>query len=443
MSNVFDIIKQYTVIVDGGSGVLVQPMTDKYSYVLTAKHNLMIDYNDDQSGVKELSQIDLMTYGDEKLTAIDIYDHHDLDIAVIKIDFRQGIEVYPYQKSPRAGDSVMLYGYPGIKRSPDSKPTSEKIECYPLIVIAHSKDEVSCRNEDMSPLEEVKGFSGGGFFHVDEDQDKAFLVGIENEMGNTRASYERLKGIPVTEFSNLLKENELSPLKPIYLSGFKYLNKNIFDLNDCVNQVNISHVKNFLNNIFENKTKETIITPCDILSKFKQNLKVYRRSDSELEGEPLWIAVLELLVLTDLLGSSEKWNEAHIDTLFKSFRFIFINSSNGWKRHLQEILSTPTEGLNSDGRILVIVGGDLPVSPLIPEEFITQSLADITRGITDETIANVKLTIGSDISIIHWVKLHNECISDREFEYKALNLVEHQEEIHKMLSGDYSRYLKS
>lgn len=43
----FDQCKQCSVMVDNGSGVFFQPMTEEYSYILTAKHNL---YNDSVYG---------------------------------------------------------------------------------------------------------------------------------------------------------------------------------------------------------------------------------------------------------------------------------------------------------------------------------------------------------------------------------------------------------
>ena len=439
---VFEVMNKHTVIIDHGSGVLVQPMTNEYSYILTAKHNVLNNYTNDQSGIKNLSQVEITTFSDDKLVALNIYVHSELDIAVIKIAFRQGIEIYPYQKSPNADDSVMLYGYPEVERS-TSQPASDQIQSYRLIIHEPLKEKISFRNSDIAPYEDIKGFSGGGLFHVDQNLDKAFLVGIENAMDSTRALHERVKGVPIAEFFGLLAVNKLAPLKPIYLSNFKHLNKSIFNLNDCVNQDHICHVKNFLSQICESNTKETNITPCDMLNKFKQYLKVYHRCDSELEEEQLWIAILELLVLADLLDSPEEWNESYIRTLFQSFRFIFIHSNNGWKQHLQEILSTSTEGLNPDGKILLIIGGALPKdSPIIPKKIINQSLKDITKGVTQETIANVRLKISGDTSIIHWGKLHDECILDREFDYKDFNLVEHQENIRQMLSDDYRRYLK-
>ena len=39
----FERCRNFTVKVNGGSGVIFQPMTDDYSYILTAKHTLYSD----------------------------------------------------------------------------------------------------------------------------------------------------------------------------------------------------------------------------------------------------------------------------------------------------------------------------------------------------------------------------------------------------------------
>ncbi|HRG62014.1 MAG TPA: hypothetical protein PLP75_03210, partial [Burkholderiales bacterium] len=49
--------------VDEGSGVLFQPMTEQYSYILTAKHNLYNDDNNDQEVFSYTLPKDLLNTG--------------------------------------------------------------------------------------------------------------------------------------------------------------------------------------------------------------------------------------------------------------------------------------------------------------------------------------------------------------------------------------------
>lgn len=56
----FEQCKQCSVRLDGGSGVLFQPMTEKYTYILTAKHNLSND-----SEEKRIDDIKYILYGED------------------------------------------------------------------------------------------------------------------------------------------------------------------------------------------------------------------------------------------------------------------------------------------------------------------------------------------------------------------------------------------
>jgi len=450
MSNVFDIIKQHTVIVDGGSGVLVQPMTDEYSYILTAKHNLLNDYNNDQSGVKELSQIDLMTFGDEKLTAIYVYDHQYLDIAVIKIDFRQGIEVYPYQKIPRADDSVRLYGYPGIKRAA-GQPASDQIENYHLVIHEPLNERISFRNHDMAPVEDVKGFSGGGLFHVDEDLDKAFLVGIENAMDSTRALHERVKGIPISAFSDLLADNGLAPLKPLHLTNFKQLCEHVFPVNYYEHladfqRKDIDRVVGLIKRDSECVAKLIESTPLDILTRYRSQLEVTKRDKSELENEALWCALLELVVLTSItkrIKSDEIDISTLFDGLFEECRVIYIDSDKHWKTCYEEILTSSTSHLNSNGKIILIMGSEPMVGGIIPAEDIGEYVENISSAYAQDAIDNARRFSEKKFPIIHWVSLHDQCIFSQRDDFKQYNSILQDDEDNNrlLLKKKYQPYL--
>lgn len=441
MNHISDLIKKHIVIVDNGSGVLVQPMTEEYSYILTAKHNILVDYKNCESENKALGDIKIKTLSAATLQVREIHCHQTLDIAVICIDFYpEEIKVYPYQESLRMNDEVWLYGYPSTRRVAEDFGISN----YKLNIQDYyeSEKKISLRNEDMAPIEDVCGYSGGGLFKINEAQDQAFLIGIENAMENITEQHERLQGIPISAFSDLLEVNKLAPLKPLHLADFKHLHKNIFQLRDCVNPANFFEVQSFLYQIANKNFQTTNIKPYDILNKLKERLVVHQRNNSELEEKELWIAILELLVITKLVDSIEQWNEIYIRSLFKSYRFIYINSQKGWKSHLQDIVSTNTEGLDPDGKVLLIIGGNLPNDPVIPLSFIKKCIPDISKGLDAEAIDNVRHTISDDITIIHWLKLHEKCIADKELDYKDLNLIEHENDIRNMLKNDYTVYLK-
>ena len=125
-------------------------------------------------------------------------------------------------------EDVWLYGYPRTRRVGEGY----EIAIYKLII--HDPDtsekKISFRNESMAPILDVIGYSGGGLFKINEAQDQAFLIGIENAMANITEQHEMLQGIPISAFSDLVEVNKLAPLKPLHLADFKHLHKNIFQL---------------------------------------------------------------------------------------------------------------------------------------------------------------------------------------------------------------------
>lgn len=442
MSNISDLIKDHSVVVDEGSGVLIQPMTDEYSYILTAKHNILVDYEDSKSETKTLSGIEIKTLNGELLQAIEVYRHISLDIAVIRIGFFQAeLKIYPYQSLLRMDDEVRLYGYPNTRR----RSGNAEISIYKLTIHDTSEQKVTFRNEDMASVDDVRGFSGGGLFYINEAQNQAFLAGIENAMENAEEENDRLKGISISAFSDLLRENNIAPLKPLHLADFNCLTNQIFLLKNCVNPTNLTSVKGLLTHLANEKLNSADIIPIKILEKFESKLLVYKSNKSELEEANLWIAILELLVLNSLIASSNQWTEEHLRGLFKLFRLVYIKSNDGWKHELDKIVFTSTEGVVAGGKMIVIIGGDLPRDPIISKDFIKQAVPDISIANVAEAIDNPfhSRIISGDITIIHWLKLHQECIEDKEFYFKKLDLMTDKEDIIRVLNENYSIYFNN
>ena len=154
INNISDIIKAHSVVVENGSGVLIQPMTDKYSYILTAKHNLQVDPKNPKSKLKEYQDIKLITFkeidNNPDLSVQAIHPHDVLDIAIIRIDFYSGLSISPYQNDIMIDDELRLYGYPGNRRHREQS-SSQWMNNYKLEVQDPSRDKVTFRNASCAP----------------------------------------------------------------------------------------------------------------------------------------------------------------------------------------------------------------------------------------------------------------------------------------------------
>jgi len=421
MSNISDLIKEHTVVVDEGSGVLIQPMTGEYSYILTAKHNILVDYEDSESATKVLADITITTISGDNLQVNDIYRHQSLDIAVIRIDcYKTELKIYPYQGHLSSVDDIWLYGYPGRLRL-KSPLVKEWIEKYDLVLHESSLSTVTFRNRESALYVEVKGFSGGGIFYVNEIKGQYFLAGIENKMSSHGEYVDRIVGIPIVAFDGLLKENNLAPLKPLHLAGFKYLSDQIlpekyyehladFEWNDFL------HVINLLKTILKDQVENINISPLDILKNDIQNLKVNNQDIADLENKELWGALLELMILNSL-KDNENYDDFELNTdinrLLKKYRIIYINSDKGWKANYEAIVTTKIENLDEDGKVIVIVGrgASLGVEAFIPKEsllHVVDSISNANGKYND--IDNALYNNPIRYPVIDWLSLHHQCL---------------------------------
>jgi hypothetical protein len=441
-----DTIKRHTVVVESGSGVLIQPMTNEYSYILTAKHVVKHYLTSSEFGINDLGDLEIKTFNGNKLSANKIYHHDILDIAVILIDpfldFPE-MPITPYKRSISRGDDVLLYGYP--KYAPEhrneSSAVSDWIETYDLSLMDSDVEQLVLRNIEVTQHADIAGFSGGGLFC--SDNKGVYLIGIEHSVTKPAEFADRVVGCPVDRYNEIFKNNNLEPLKPLYLSDFKYVQDDIFIFENCFDLSRLQSITELLNYHTSKKLINCSIKPIEILQLFKDNLKVYRQCDSELEKKGLWVAFLELLAIEAILNPLETWNADYIKSLFKSYRIIYIDSTRGWKAHLEKVLSTNTSSLKPNGKILLVTGGVWPNSPDVLSELNAAVIPNIFSGLSGEAIDNAQRTYTNKTAIIHLPKLHNSCIEEKEWDYAELNRVMHESEMTDMLRTDYSKYLQT
>ena len=163
----------------------------------------------------------------------------------------------------------------------------------------------------------------------------------------------------------------------------------------------------------------------------------------------MWTTFLEFLIIVEGIWQHENngedlvWNSEYVAKLFKNYRIIYIKSSKSWRQLIHFIFGTNTDGLNPNGKIILITHGEKPSTPdgitekqnrIVP--FITNALAD-----QPEAITNASNKLNNNIPIIHLLKLHDESIVDNELELKDLNMIQHKDEILGLVINNYQKYL--
>jgi hypothetical protein len=237
-----DKYEKIIAIVNGGSGIVFQPMTEKYSYILTAKHTLY----EDKEMKKSIKNHQLKVKG-SNIEFIKKYEHDILDIAILKIK-KLNIEDSPL---PWIGeldkDKYSLFGHPKYNRSKDNtldnfKVTANKTQKDESIIIF---DE-----EDYSGQEIIEGVSGGGIFR-DLDS-KIYLIAIEFEMNIEKSNKRRdrrIKAVAIKAFDEIVDKHKN---KLVYLdeNRNKKGRENMVNnyLNFLVNRYDIRHdIEHFIN----------------------------------------------------------------------------------------------------------------------------------------------------------------------------------------------------
>ncbi len=207
-----DNCRNCSVMVDNGTGVLVQPNTEDYTYILTAKHNLYHDYENKKcEEPKSLDSIKLVAYDESiKLSIINKYelDDCDIDIAILKI---KKVDIF----SPKImvdevniGDECFLYGFPKNRKN---KKKEEQIRNFELKIVDKTS-YIVVENDKYYAQSDIDGCSGGGVFK--NINDEAYLIGIEFRMdsvGSKDGNNTRLRFFSIKAFDEIVEKdnNEL------------------------------------------------------------------------------------------------------------------------------------------------------------------------------------------------------------------------------------------
>lgn len=441
MNNVSLIIQQHCVAIDHvtghGSGVLMQGITEQYSYVLTARHVLQIDKKDESKGIYDKANITLYSAHHESLKVQDIFLHEDFDIAIICIDFIPGIDIYPCEQVLDPATVIQLFGCPN-ENSSEVNNFLIKFNSIKNSMLEFSPDESNVQPND------IDGYSGGGLFFINEN--KAYLYGIEKSTTSQAKFVTRINGYHISNFEELIESKNLSHFGVAYLAGFNSIQSNTFSCLDVNNQDSLREVIALLHEIMTERICNSSLTPYLIMNQFKDSLLSYQQEHKKLEEKELWTNILEIIAIQIIINPPVEfntgWEISYLDELFKSYRLLYSNNMVGW-RGLYKALVLPSnfKNLKKTGRILIIGNSHrLPPQPNIEHQF-EKTIGDISAGLDRVGIDNARNNRYRKNPIIHWQKLNDTCLAEKQDEYAELNRVLHGEKIVNTLKEDYGQYL--
>lgn len=284
-----DRYEEFIAVVNEGSGVIFQPMTDEYSYILTAKHTL---YEDKE--MKKPIQNHKLSVRNTDINFIKKYEHNNSDIAILKI-IKVNIET-PLKCFKDIEDKKYdFWGHPKYSRNHNDE---ESLDNFKLMANKTESNEsiVVFDNPEFSEKQVIDGFSGGGIFT--QENDLIYLVAIEFEMNAlpTKRRDRRIKAVSIKAFDEIIGayKNELEPLLSSQLLSFKGYEQDLLNLFP-------SSVKRLLENEMKS-IYDKPITPLEITTKINEKL-FYPFCDTyqnKTHYKELWEGWLFYLVLISI-----------------------------------------------------------------------------------------------------------------------------------------------
>jgi hypothetical protein len=426
---VSEIMRSYCVKVNGGSGVLVNAMTQEYSYVLTAAHvipekqgELVVhDYQDNSLDV--LAVLTLPEWNDSKP---ELYD-----FAILKVDYQERIA---QESLPASGLNdralLTLVGFPVTERN-----SSNPIKEYPGYKNSVYNDLIIVCLDGIPGTATIKGMSGGGVYHIQDE--KPFLIGVEFQMDSTGQDqqYGRVQCYSLARFEEIITAHSSASMIPAYLECFSNMRDKVFSFN-VYDQNNVSALKQGLDVAVGHLIENQLLPPYKVMKQYHSDLLVDPKNIGDLKTYELWIAYLEFLVISVLIDLPEGVDDAYLKSLDRKRRLIYTSNGTNWISNLENLLKIAHRLLDKDG-VLIVASPESAASVLPPDlrlESIITNISVVPNKGPFTAIDSVENELLKSFKLTHLEGLRNRCVIDVEDEYLNLQMCESTNLLRKKLS---------
>lgn len=394
------------VIVNEGSGVLVNAMTQDYSYVLTAKH--VLAKSDSENIVTNQYGRSLRVYG------VLVGQEEHCDCAVIKIEHVPAVaqQSFPAIALPNSA-SLKFVGFPGTERQ-----SSTPLKIYDGHVTDVRGELISFTIEGSPAKTAIDGMSGGGMYYIVNEY--PFLVGVEFGMDSIRQDlqYGRIQCESLISFEEIINLNSAAPMVPAYLECFSRLKEYIFDFN-VVDKNRVLNLKSALNTFADELIEQGMPPPFELMSKYKADLLVGPYQVDDVKNKDLWVAYFEFLIICAILDNVSIANGSYIESLERRRRILYTPDGSNWVGKLDLILKVARKLLDKNG--IVIVTSPENGAELLPDDFevdrVIRNIARIANSGPLAPIDQVEQEMYKSFVLTHLEGLRKKCVINKERVY--------------------------
>ena len=409
---VSEIMQSYCVMVNGGSGVLVNAMTQEFSYVLTARHavfedaarNVVVDHN--QNSIEVLGVLVFPKVGQQE----------SLDCAVLKITHQADLS----QKSWSAAHlplqaNLTFVGLPKAERA-SATPIKHRTGHAASVV----NDLITLELAGIPSKDIIQGMSGGGVYHIDNDY--PYLVGVEFEMEASCLDhqYGRVDCHGLARYTELLTLHSSAPMIPPHMECFSRVRDRIFAFN-VIDPSNVQHLKTALIGFADSLIESGMPPPYEIMKHYDVQLLIDTGQSSVLEARELWIAYLEFVVISALMDGAGIADNGYIGGIDKKRRLLYTSDVTNWLGRLDEILKIARKLLDKNGT-LVVASPDAAAQPF-PPDFVLENVISNIATVPNQgpfSIDEVESAIYNSYKLTHLEGLRKSCVIEKEFDYRSL-----------------------
>lgn len=412
-----DQIKNQTVVVGEGSGVLVPAMTTSYAYVLTVSHNVRVK-REDPGVLHNAEDIEVQMADGTSLAVLAVFGSINEDAALLLVS---GVNVGPIAyaaDSVQFEDRAWCYGYPGNRRDDGEIPELRSFRCT---IADIDRSGFSIETSSFASYREVVGVSGGGVYkHVDGEW---LLVGIEYSMeGREDESHNWLKCVNVSAFEEIIsgnryEETALAPLFPPFLLDFQNLLDQTFPLDAFECQVTRQALRTILQELGRAILTPGCPSPHALMQKFGDRLLVHGSPQFRLADRKLWLSWLELFIVSLLVDGANEFDDAYVEGLRKRRLLLYSGSTEEWTRFMEDIAHSNLDGLDADGLVMISNNRDGPPSKTKSKIRVDRLVTDISRPTNPQFDIDMPRKPAMARTVVHLDGLHADCITRREEDY--------------------------
>ncbi|ENX3946217.1 ABC-three component system protein [Photobacterium damselae] len=436
---------QNTVKVNGGSGIIVNPLTDEYSYVYTAKHVIAEDTEDPNSNLLSLDKIDVRTYDEKEIKIQDILLHKDknLDIVILQTEKRHDSKVHISRKEITQDEMVRFCGYPKATRNNGLELDGYMNHSYKYD--AKYTHHVKLRPSINIDYRKIVGMSGGGVF---SDSEEIHLRAIETRYSGSPDQYDGCVNAisihnfdDIIEYNNTDKHKNVSVVLPFELNSFESLEKFTFSFDDGWDNPNLlNNIRKLLIKIGKDGVTSVDISPVKVKEELESVLKCDFYVNFEMNAPKYWAAFFELIIVSILIDEPKKFDREYLINILRKRRVIYIDSDKTWQKHILSIINNKYTDHNENG--FFIVKTNTPSQRVIfKSEKITNLYIDEVHNNSDFEIDEVQQNENLKKTLIDLHALNNKCVYDDQEYLENYNIVTHKEKIKEKIRNNYSYYL--